>query len=68
MCLAKAFLKKNGEEPILQDISHIKLDGARVVMKTLFGEDKVISGRVLEIDFLSSKVILDSEVTTATEA
>ena len=68
MCLAKAFLKKNGEEPILQDISHIKLDGARVAMKTLFGEDKVISGRVLEIDFLSSKVILDSEVTTASEA
>ena len=68
MCLAEAFLKNNGEEPILQDISHIKLDGARVAMKTLFGEGKVISGRVLEIDFLSSKVILDGEVTTASEA
>lgn len=59
MCLARAYLNRGDGEPILRDIAHIRLDGNSVEMETLFGEEKVISGRVLEIDFSTSEIILD---------
>jgi predicted RNA-binding protein len=59
MCLATAYLNKGGEEPILRDIAYMRFNGDRVEMKTLFGEQQVILGRVLEIDFSTSRIILD---------
>lgn len=59
MCLAKAYLNKWGDEPVLQDIAHMRLYGERVELETLFGEERVVSGRVVEIDFSSSKILLD---------
>ena len=59
MCLATAYLNKGGNEPILRDIAHMRFDGDSVEMETLFGEEKVIPGRVLEVDFSTSKIILD---------
>ena len=59
MCLATAYLNKRMDEPILQDIAQVRFNGDRVEMQTLFGEEKVIAGRVLEIDFSTSKIILD---------
>jgi len=59
MCLATAYLNKEGDEPVLRDIAHMRFDGDSVVMETLFGEEKVISGRVLEVDFSTSKITLD---------
>ncbi len=46
-------------EPILENISHMDLDDKSVRMETMFGEEKVISGRVLEVDFENSKIIVD---------
>ena len=37
----------------------MRFDGDSVEMETLFGEEKVIPGRVLEVDFSTSKIILD---------
>jgi predicted RNA-binding protein len=59
MCLATAYLHKGSEEPILRDIAHVRFHSDRVEMETLFGQEKVIPGRVLEIDFSTSKIILD---------
>lgn len=59
MCLAKAYLNKWGEEPVLQDIAHMRLRGERVELETLLGEEKVISGRVVEVDFATSRILLD---------
>jgi len=59
VCLAKAYLNKWGDEPVLQDIAHMRLHGERVELETLFGEERVVSGRVVEIDFSSSKILLD---------
>jgi predicted RNA-binding protein len=62
MCLAKAFLNKWADEPVLQDIAHMRLRGERVELETLFGEERVISGRVVEIDFSTSKILLKESV------
>jgi predicted RNA-binding protein len=61
MCLAKAYLNNWNNEPVLQDISHIWLDGGQVQMETLLGEEKVISGRVVEVDFTTSRILLDED-------
>jgi predicted RNA-binding protein len=59
MCLAKAYTNREMVEPILENISHMDLDGKSIRMETMFGEEKVIKGIVLEVDFENSKVILD---------
>ena len=60
MCLAKIFLNQESDQPIMQEISRIKFDGESIQIETLFGEGKTISGKLREIDFMSSKVILES--------
>jgi predicted RNA-binding protein len=62
MCLAKAYLNKSADNPILQDIARMRLQEDRVELETLFGEEKVISGRVVEIDFSTSKILLSESV------
>jgi len=57
--LAKAYLNKWGDEPVLQDIAHMRLHGERVELETLLGEEKVIPGRVVEVDFATSRILLD---------
>ena len=59
MCLAKAYLNKQDNEPLLQDIAYIRLHDNRVELETLFGQGKVISGRIIEIDFTASKILLE---------
>ena len=59
MCLAKAYLNKWGNEPVLQDIASMRLHRERVELETLFGEEKVIPGRVVEVDFTTSRILLD---------
>ncbi len=59
MCLAKAYTNREMVEPILENISHMDLDSKSIRMETMFGEEKVISGRVLEVDFENSHIIVD---------
>jgi len=59
MCLAAAYLSKGSDEPILSDIAYMRLDGECVEMETLFGEERAIPARVLEVDFSASKIILE---------
>jgi predicted RNA-binding protein len=65
MCLAKAYLNKWGKKPLVQDIAHMRLHDDRVELETLFGEEKVISGRVVEIDFSTSKILLSESAKAA---
>jgi predicted RNA-binding protein len=67
MCLAKAYLNKSADNPILQDIARMRLHDDQVELETLFGEERVIPGRVVEIDFSTSKIVL-SEIAKADKA
>ena len=59
MCLAKAYTNREMIEPIFENISHMDLDGKSIRMETMFGEKKVIQGKVLEVDFEDSKIIVE---------
>ena len=60
--MAKAYLNKWNGEPVLQDIARIRLHGDRVELETLLGEEKVISGTVVEVDFAASRILLDEHL------
>jgi len=59
MCLAKAYTNREMIEPIFENISHMDFDGKNIRMETMFGEKKVIQGKVLEVDFEDSKIIVE---------
>jgi len=39
--------------------AHMRLHGSRVELETLLCEEKVIPGRVVEVDFTTSRILLD---------
>ena len=59
MCLAKAYINKSTDKPVLDNIAYMRLYDDRVEFGTLFGEEKVIPGRVVEIDFSTSRISLE---------
>ena len=57
MCLAKAYF--SGEKDLLmEDISSLKIDGEKIYLRTLFGEQKEVEGIVKEVDFQNARIIL----------
>ena len=60
MCLAAAYRGTESDQPILQEIAHVRIDGNRVELETLFGERQVLQGKIHEIDFMSSKLIIET--------
>lgn len=65
MCLTKAYTKDGMVEPVLENISHMDLDSKCIRMETMFGEKKVIQGKVLEVDFENSKIIVEPFIKNA---
>jgi predicted RNA-binding protein len=59
VCLAKVYLKKGGDESLIQDIAYMRLHDDQVELETLLGEEKTITGKVVEVDFTTSKILLD---------
>lgn len=66
MCLASAYFDNENGQVILKDIAHLKFNGDNVELETLFGEGKSIQGKVIEVDFFSSKIILEAAQAEAT--
>lgn len=60
MCLAKAYLNTWGNEPAVQDIARMQLHGEQIEIKTLLGEEKIIPGRVVEVDFATSRILINN--------
>ena len=60
MCLGKAYTNRSTDKPVLENIAYMRLHDDCVELGTLFGEEKVISGRVVEIDFSTSQILLDT--------
>jgi len=67
MCLAKAFVNNWSGQPVFQDIARMRVNGNRVELETLFGEEKVVPGRVIEIDFTASKILVGKHRTIDTD-
>jgi len=59
MCLAKAYIGKDTEEALAEDITSLKTSGDKLVITTLFGEQREIDATIAEIDFKASRILLE---------
>ena len=60
MCLSKAYLRKNGgRELLMEQVTSVDITDDKLVLKTLFGEQKEIVGKLRQVDFVASAIILE---------
>jgi len=59
MCLASAYSSSETEQPLFKEISRITITGNKVELENLFGENKTIEGKISEVDFMSSRIIIE---------
>jgi predicted RNA-binding protein len=61
MCQTIVYLVEEGKEvPILEDVVNILPGDGAISMVNLFGEEKVVFGRIKRIDLLVHRVIIES--------
>ena len=59
MCDTSAFVVAGeGEELVLESVDIIRPEGGSVYLKNIFGEEKVVEGRIKEISLSKHRVIL----------
>ena len=60
MCLSKVyFARDGGRELVISEIASLKVAANKLLLTTLFGEQKEIQGSIREIDFLTNSIILE---------
>ena len=59
MCLSKAWLgaESNGKV-IMENIASMRTENGKVMLRSLFGEEKIEKATVEEVDFVHSHIIL----------
>ncbi len=61
MCLAKAFLTRNGEsELVFEDVALVEVDGGILRLSNIFGEKKEVEAVLKSVDFDHSTVVLET--------
>jgi predicted RNA-binding protein len=60
MCEANAYLLKNGEEHLLLEaVDVLENEGNQVKVANIFGEQRVIKGRLRSMSLVNHKIILE---------
>ncbi|MGE5895053.1 MAG: CooT family nickel-binding protein [bacterium] len=61
MCEANAYIMKDGKEELyLENVDTMKPEGGKILLKNLFGEQKVFEGEIREISLLRHRIILET--------
>ena len=55
MCLATVY-KKSDDSVIFRNVSRIDVDGEKLLIRDIMGDEKVIEGRLLMVDLANSVV------------
>lgn len=59
MCLSKAYVDNDGQpELLMEEVTSLESDGNRLLLKTLFGEQREIRADIRQIDFLAHNIFL----------
>ena len=61
MCLSKAYVDRNSKrELLMQEIASLEVSNdGRLLLKTLFGQQKEIGANIKKIDFLTHSIFLE---------
>ena len=60
MCLATVY-KENDDSVIFKNVARIDVDGNKLVLRDIMGDERVVEGRILMVDLANSIVILACE-------
>lgn len=60
MCLATVY-KESDDSVIFRNVSRIDVDGDKVVLRDIMGDERVVEGRILMVDLANSIVKLCCE-------
>ena len=64
MCLAKAYIRSQTDDPsvtlAMENVTHVEVDGDQIRVRSLFGDAKVLRGRIASIDFAENRLVLES--------
>ncbi|MCK4393374.1 CooT family nickel-binding protein [Candidatus Bipolaricaulota bacterium] len=62
MCLASVQKGKGTEkENLLEEVALIRFEGEKLLVRTLFGEERAIKAKIKEIDFMNSTVLIEED-------
>jgi len=62
MCLASVHKGKGTEkENLLEEVALIRFEGEKLLVRTLFGEERAIKAKIKEIDFMNSTVLIEED-------
>jgi predicted RNA-binding protein len=62
MCEANAYIYKNGKEELyLENVDLLRPEEGKILLKNLFGEQKVFDGDIKEISLLKHKIVLEKK-------
>jgi predicted RNA-binding protein len=60
MCQSNVFATKNGQEELLmEEVAAVAIDGDTITMRSLFGEPLSVVARIVEIDLLKNRIVLE---------
>ena len=60
MCQSNVYLIEGEREELVQeDVALVHMDGGRVELKTLFGEPLSLDARIVEIDLMKHRIVLE---------
>jgi predicted RNA-binding protein len=61
MCQTVAYVLEEGKEvAVLEDVISVLPEKGRVRMTNLFGDEKVVPGRISRIDLLTHRIFIDT--------
>jgi predicted RNA-binding protein len=60
MCESNAYLLRDGkEELIMESVTLVKPQGAKTMLKSIFGEELVVEGSLREMDLSGHRILLE---------
>lgn len=60
MCEPSVYLLRNGEECLLlEGLDALEVDGKKVLIRSLFGEQKTVQAKVKSLSLVDHKVLLE---------
>ena len=57
MCLATVY-KESNDSVIFKNVSRIDVDGEKIILRDIMGDERIIEGRILMVDLANSVVKL----------
>ena len=65
MCLSKAYIERDGSrELLMEEVASIDIQDDKLLLKTLFGEEKEVAANIKQIDFMTNNILLREHKTS----